>query len=314
MASSAPTPLRQLIENRLSQLAVETETLFADTRERVRRETADQLNQAVRRLRQASTSEELCATLVDAAGPFASRVLLLRVDQESAVAQNVKVLLKDAPALRGAIETRDPVIAAASSSELSPGLMELLEQPADGRVFIFPVVVKEAVPVLLCASGEVQGSSVELLTQVAAAAWKPAAAPAGSPDSPKESESAPKEKDLIQLIGRARPETKAVSKASASWDTLPPEEQQWHLRAQRFARVQVAEMRLFSPETVQAGREKHDLYNALRQPIDKAREDFRSQFFAGCPSMVDYLHLELIRTLANEDSELLGKNYPGPMV
>jgi hypothetical protein len=30
--------------------------------------------------------------------------------------------------------------------------------------------------------------------------------------------------------------------------------------------------------------------------------------------MVDYLHLELIRTLANDDAELLGKDYPGPMV
>jgi hypothetical protein len=30
--------------------------------------------------------------------------------------------------------------------------------------------------------------------------------------------------------------------------------------------------------------------------------------------MVDYLHLELVRTLANDDAEALGKDYPGPMV
>ena len=30
--------------------------------------------------------------------------------------------------------------------------------------------------------------------------------------------------------------------------------------------------------------------------------------------MVDYLHLELMRTLANDDADLLGKEYPGPMV
>jgi hypothetical protein len=29
---------------------------------------------------------------------------------------------------------------------------------------------------------------------------------------------------------------------------------------------------------------------------------------------VDYLHLELVRTLANDDVELLGQDYPGPMV
>jgi hypothetical protein len=30
--------------------------------------------------------------------------------------------------------------------------------------------------------------------------------------------------------------------------------------------------------------------------------------------MVDYLHLELVRTLANDDPELLGENYPGVIV
>jgi hypothetical protein len=30
--------------------------------------------------------------------------------------------------------------------------------------------------------------------------------------------------------------------------------------------------------------------------------------------MVDYLHPELVRTLANDDVELLGSDYPGPLV
>ena len=29
--------------------------------------------------------------------------------------------------------------------------------------------------------------------------------------------------------------------------------------------------------------------------------------------MVDYLHLELIRSLARENSRLMGQNYPGPI-
>ena len=51
--AGAPTPFRQILENRLSQLAAETETLFAEARERARRDLADQLNQAARRLLQA---------------------------------------------------------------------------------------------------------------------------------------------------------------------------------------------------------------------------------------------------------------------
>jgi hypothetical protein len=65
---------------------------------------------------------------------------------------------------------------------------------------------------------------------------------------------------------------------------------------------------------VLTGRSRRNLYEALRDHIDAAREQFQRDFFARCPSMVDYLHVELVRTLANDDAELLGENYPGPMV
>jgi hypothetical protein len=78
--------------------------------------------------------------------------------------------------------------------------------------------------------------------------------------------------------------------------------------------VQAAEMRLYHGDVVQVGRSRRNLYEALRQPIEDARQAFRTRFFAGCPSMVDYLHLELTRTLANDDPDLLGSTYPGPLV
>jgi hypothetical protein len=297
MTSSAPTPLRQLIENRLSQLTAETENLFAESRERARCEIADQLNQAVRRIRQASSLDELSATLADAAAIFASGTVLFRVDAGLAKSAKIEIPLESAAALRGAIETRDPVIAAATPGELSAAFLELVGQPADGRVFIFPVVVRDAVPALLCAWGGVQGSSVELLAQVAAAAWSAAAAPPPA--------------DLVKIAAAA---SASLAAPASAWDLMPAAEQQAHLRAQRFARVQVAEMRLFETDAVHSGRERHNLYDALHNSIDRAREAFRKQFFAACPSMVDYLHLELVRTLANDNPELLGKDYPGPMV
>ena len=254
------TPLRQLIENRLSQLTAETETLFADARERARRETADQLNQAVRRIRQADGPDELCATLAAAAGGFASGILVFRVDGDVARSEKAEIALSSAAALRGAIETRDPVIAAATASEISAPLLDLLGHPADGRVFIFPVVVNEDVPALLCAWGGVEGSSVELLTQVAADFWKPETPPTPEPAPAVE---------LLQIAPVAVPAASSVP--GFTWESLPLEEQRIHLRAQRFARVQVSEVRLFSTDQVRAGREQHDLYAELRAPIEKAR-------------------------------------------
>jgi hypothetical protein len=303
--------LRQLIENRLSQLTAETESLFVEARERVRREIADQLNQAVRRMRQAADIDELTATLAEAAGGFAAGTMVFRVDGLTAKSGELEIALDAAPALRGAIETRDPVIAAATPGEISAALMERIGQPGDGRVYVFPLVAREEVPALLCAWGDVQVSSVELLSQVAAASWSVLAMPAAPVTPPPEVDG------LIQIVpaeSASEQQAEAAVESRPAWDRLPAEEQQIHLRAQRFARVEVAEMRLFSTDAVRSGREKRDLYEALREPIDAARDSFRAQYFAACPSMVDYLHLELVRTLAHDDPELLGKEYPGPMV
>lgn len=296
MTSSAPTPLRRLIENRLSQLTAETESLFSEARETARREVADQLNQAVRRIRQSATLNELSATLPSAASVFAPGAALLRVNGASAQSGAIDIPLAAAPALRGAIDTRDPVVAAATPAELSDSLLALLGAPADGRVCIFPLVVRDAVPALLCVPGSLAGSSIELLSQVGAATW-------GALDPPLP----PPAPELVTIAP-------AAQAPASPWDQMPPAEQQVHLRAQRFARVQVADMRLFSGDAVHSGRERRDLYDTLGPRIDAAREAYRSRFLAACPSMVDYLHLEILRTLANDDPQLLGKNYPGPLV
>jgi hypothetical protein len=141
----------------------------------------------------------------------------------------------------------------------------------------------------------VQGPALELMAQVAAAQW------VGLLPLPPGME-------LVKIAPLL------PVKAASSWQSLAPEEQQIHLRAQRFARVRTAEMRLHEGPVVLAGRSRRNLYEALRGPIDEARGQFRRDFFARCPSMVDYLHLELLRTLANDDGELLGADYPGPMV
>ena len=85
------------------------------------------------------------------------------------------------------------------------------------------------------------------------------------------------------------------------------------LRAQRYARVKVAEMRLYAADQVKAGQHARDLYSALRPQIDEARAAFSGQFLAPPNGVPDYLHEELVRALAQNDEALLGPNYPGPL-
>jgi len=199
-----------------------------------------------------------------------------------------------AAALAGAVESRDPVIAMTAAAEVSPEMVTLAGHAAEGRAFIFPLVVRQRVPVLLYCWGPVQGPALEMLAQVAAAVWDSLAPPEASP---------------LVTIAPAAP-----AEPGSAEDTRSAKEQALHLRAHRFARVRVAEIRLHNATTVQSGRTQRNLYEALRAPIDGARETFRHLYLAPCPGMVDYFHVELVRTLAHEDPDLLGKDYPGPLV
>lgn len=313
---SAPSvsPLRRLLEDRVSQLLSDAEQWAAETRLRTTRECMERLNQSVRRIRQAASLSELAGTVVDASAGFASGTALFAIEAETARLENVRgasqeaaeplragISLSAVPAIGGAIESRDPVIAAATAGEVSAQLTEAFGHGPEDRVSILPIVARDRVPAVLYAWGEVEGSALELLAQVAAACWSDLQpAPTAAPSTP-----------LVTIVPAA-PVAQQV--AAGGWDSLSREEQQVHLRAQRFARVQVAELRLQHAEAVLSGRAGRNLYTSLREPIDAARDAFSQKFFAHCQSMVDYLHLELLRTLAHDDAELLGQDYPGPLV
>ena len=85
-----------------------------------------------------------------------------------------------------------------------------------------------------------------------------------------------------------------------------------HSQALRFARVKVAEIQLYQAPQVRSGRAARDLYGALGPHIDAARRAFRDRYLIPLNGVPDYLHLELVKTLAKDDAVLLGPSYPGP--
>ena len=303
-----------MLEGQLSQLSTEVERLFDEARGRARRELADQLNQSVRRIRQAESLDDLAATLLDAAsvfcaggavfsvaGPIARGEKIHGVPLEMARRfDSIEIPFSAAPALASAAETRDPVVAVTTAAEVSADMVALAGHPPDGRAYIYPLVVKDKVPALLYGWGVAQVAAMEMLSQVAAAIWDALVVP----ETPQ----------LVTIAAAPAPVPAPAPARASSWEELTPADQAIHLRAQRFARVQVAEMRLRDAAAVQSGRTRRDLYGALQARIDEARTIFRETYFAPCSTMVDYLHLELVRTLAHEDPDLLGKDYPGPQL
>jgi hypothetical protein len=76
--------------------------------------------------------------------------------------------------------------------------------------------------------------------------------------------------------------------------------------ARRFARLLVSEIKLYNEEQVERGREACDIYQRLREDIDRSREMFDKRIAAEIRGRQDFFHAELVRILADGNPDLLG--------
>jgi hypothetical protein len=320
-----------------------------------RRALAEELNQSVRRVRKASSADDLYSVLMDVTIPFCDQAAIFSIHANVARAERMRrpaevpagenteaaslpaleFPVSDAAAFSTAIDTRDPVVAMSTPAEVSESLVRLFGHKPDERVYLFPLVTNETVSGIFYAVGTVQAPPLELLSEVTGlqlhafeieSIQRQAAASAAEAEAlAAQQKSADSLVTLSGTLGKPAeaanssvPETPELKPDAPTphkeWWNLSRGEQQLHLAAQRFARVQVAEMRLSKSEAVRSGRAERDIYGALKPPIDEAREKFKEKHMTVSPTMVDYLHLELVRSLANDDPILLGPNYPGPLV
>ncbi|MDP9171077.1 MAG: hypothetical protein M3N54_10710, partial [Acidobacteriota bacterium] len=231
----------------------------------------------------------------------ASRRLSLPVGDERAVFS-----IESAPAVATAFESKDPVAAFASAGQISGLLAEAFGGYGDGKAYLFPIVERQNVTAMLVAFGEVSPAPLELLCEAMgmrldalAAQAAPSIAPLPSPV-------------FVQIGGQSQ--AAHSGSANPKWDELSAEDKQLHLKAQRAARVRVAEMRLYEADALRKGAAAGDIYGALGTRIDAARTEFLQTFLSKSPTMVDYLHLEILRSLAHDNDRVLGEKYPGPMV
>ncbi|MEX2262157.1 MAG: hypothetical protein WD696_09410 [Bryobacteraceae bacterium] len=289
------------------------EAAAAEERGRARAQLSEEFNQVARRLRQAEDFDRTAASLADGAVRFCRRIVVFALRDGWLAASawrgfasetlqddldTLQIALAGAGAFAGAVESGDPIVALSTPSQVSPLLAELLHPEAAEKVHLFPIPCGEETIGILYAMGDVDVPALELLCALAGQASRPV------PKGPEAHPAVP----LVNIAGVTR------TKLLPEWTQLPPKEQQLHLRAQRTARVQVSKMRLYKPDAVRHGLALRDLYSALRREIDAAREEFRRDYLSACGSMVDYLHLELVRNLANNDKNMLGPQYPGSLV
>ena len=92
------------------------------------------------------------------------------------------------------------------------------------------------------------------------------------------------------------------------------DERRLHNDARRFARLLVSEIKLYNEKKVQDGREASNLYEVLREAIDRSREMYDKRVQPPVASKFDYFHYELVNSLADGEESRLGSVYKGATV
>ena len=92
------------------------------------------------------------------------------------------------------------------------------------------------------------------------------------------------------------------------------EEKRYHNEARRFARLLVSEIKLYNEVKVREGRDASDLYERLREDIDRSRQMYDKRVRPEVAARYDYFDNELVNMLAEGDRAKLGADYPGAAV
>jgi hypothetical protein len=305
LALHLASDLRDAIATAITGERTQSSAQVARACDEARRAHSESLNQTLRRLRSATSAQKTFQLLNECCAPYAERSVVLVFEEGRAfiaaangISQTIHpgqgsepaFPLAQAPAIGSAIETRDPIVTIASGDQISPELAAAFGGGGDSdgyeKAWLFPLLSRQAVAAMFVGSGTVDPAPVELLCEAAAM--------------------------RLESFGSAPPPQTAA--AVPSWDDLSPEDQRLHLQAQRVARVRVAEIRLEEEDALRQGLAASNLYSTLASRIDAARREFLQSFLSKSTTMVDYLHLEIVRSLAGNDSAHLGAGYPGPMV
>jgi hypothetical protein len=314
------------------ELKRELTSLSSQAEKAARTGLTKDLNQSLRRLRQYQGEREWSSALIDALARFTPQaavfelrndLLVLRRQINLDLPEDLQFPIASAPAFRSAIEAKDAVVALRSPSEVT----EQLSRPEpSGRAHLLPVANGNRVVAVVFAADDANAdlNGLELVVGVASTVLERQsnremhgqiapvlkAADALTPE-PVTNQATGNEPDTMEA--KVTRPAAARTLSLPKWANLDENGQLLHIRAQRFSRVTVAEMQILRPEACRAGREKGNLYLFLKNEIEAARNAFRTQFMV-IPSMMDYLHMELVRVAVEGDEKRLGADYPGQLI
>jgi hypothetical protein len=141
------------------------------------------------------------------------------------------------------------------------------------------------------------------------AAHTPSHLAAAAPAPAAEPEVVEAQAEVVQTENVMAAAAGAPGSSSSSAPAMSPEDADTHRKAQRFARLLVDEIKLYNQAKVAEGRKNKDLYDRLKEDIDKSRSTFKKRYGNTVAANSDYFQAELVRSLAEDDASIMGPNF-----
>ncbi|HLW53424.1 MAG TPA: hypothetical protein VKW06_11315 [Candidatus Angelobacter sp.] len=260
----------------------------------------DILSAATAAIQEASSQADILRHLLEGEARFAGRVALFVVKagaiqgwqgigfQDNEAVKKIG-LNTSAGLVAKAIQSR--VAANGATSEFDSGFLSQVTPPANDKCVVLPLVVKDKVAALLYADGgtarggQLDASALSTLTRWAAL-WL--------------------EVTALRKAG-VTDDTQSAAGAGAAASAGP--EDDLHKKARRFAKLLVEEIKLYNQPKVAEGKNNRDLYDRLKEDIEKSRATYDKRYAETPAASADYFNQELVRILADNDPSLMGAGF-----
>ena len=241
------------------------------------------------------------------------------------------------------------IVTPANIAEMDRRFVKQFGGPENEQILILPLVLKDKVAALLYADGGAEGvldsASLEVLV-LATSAWlevvslrkqaqaqrdvteavpaeRPVPAPAQTVSSFSDpfASHAPRHRaaepvaepepaaEVVEVASNAAAASAAAAPATDPFAGLSQEDADTHRKAQRFARLLVDEIKLYNQAKVSEGRRNKDLYDRLREDIEKSRSTFQKRYGSTAAASGDYFQKEVVRSLAEDDLSVMGAHF-----
>lgn len=295
------------------------------------------LQKAITAIQAGSTQKEILRALLDSTILFSGRAALFVVKNGAASGWQGTAFgshdIKDFP-----LDMRSGLVARAmqsrsaesgSTTDFDSAFLAKFGKPS-GEAVVLPLVLKDKVSALVYADGgdgsALDTAALDLLVR-ATSSWlevvsqrkqahkdvpaEPHEVAHSAPSNDPFAAHAPLHSANTQHVPEAAPA--AAMSAAAAWggqtSTVSAEDGDVHRKAQRFARLLMDEIKLYNQAKVAEGRKNRDLYDRLKEDIEKSRSTYHKRYGNTPAAGADYFNQELIRSLAEDDVSLLGSNF-----